>query len=124
MEEEMAYRELFVVEVKEVLRLWARGHGLRHVARATSLDRKTVRRYVAVARALGLKRDREDLALDDFFVGDVVASLSPGAKSAAGPSNLFDANAQVQRLDLGFDGLVDGLEEGAAMQSCAEVAAA
>jgi transposase len=84
MEGKMAYRELFVVEVKEILRLWARGHGFRHVARATSLDRKTVRRYVTVARALGLDRNREDLALDDFFVGEVVASLLPGAKSAPG----------------------------------------
>ncbi len=80
----MAYRELFVVEVKEILRLWTRGHSLRHVAKATSLDRKTVRRYVTVARALGLDRSREDLALDDFFVGQVVASLLPGAKSAPG----------------------------------------
>jgi len=80
----MAYRELFVVEVKEILRLWVRGYGLRRIARTTGLDRKTVRRYVTVARALGLERGREDLALDDFFVGEVVSSLLPGAKSAAG----------------------------------------
>ena len=36
----MAYRELGVFEVKEVLRLWARGRGLRVISQATSVDRK------------------------------------------------------------------------------------
>jgi hypothetical protein len=38
----MAYREVRMVEVREVLRLWLRGDGLRSVAGWVSLDRKTV----------------------------------------------------------------------------------
>ena len=61
---EMAYRELFVQEIKEVLRLWVRGRGYRMVARRTSVDRKTVRRYAEAAEALGLSRDEESRPLD------------------------------------------------------------
>ena len=45
----MAYRELHMVEIKEVLRLWSRGHGFRTVASRTGVDRKTARRYVEAA---------------------------------------------------------------------------
>lgn len=45
----MSYRELSMIEVKEVLRRHAAGQGLRKIARETGLDRKTVRRYVAAA---------------------------------------------------------------------------
>ena len=42
----MSYRELSMIEVKEVLRRHEAGQGLREIARQTGLDRKTVRRYV------------------------------------------------------------------------------
>lgn len=45
----MSYRELTMIEVKEVLRRHESGQGLREIARATGLDRKTVRRYVQAA---------------------------------------------------------------------------
>jgi len=80
----MAYRELFVVEIKEVLRLWARGYGYRTVSRMTSVDRKAVRRYVEAARAHGLSREEPDLALDDDLLSGVVATVRPGAPSQAG----------------------------------------
>ena len=48
----MAYRELKMIEVKEVLRRAAEGHSLRRIARETGLDRKTVRRYVEAAQAV------------------------------------------------------------------------
>ena len=72
----MAYRELFVIEVKEVLRLWARGRGYRTVARMTSVDRKTVRRYVDAATVLGLTRDEDSRPLDDELLGEVVAAVA------------------------------------------------
>lgn len=40
----MAYRELSVTEVLDVLRHWQKGMGLRTVADLVSVDRKTVRR--------------------------------------------------------------------------------
>ncbi|HKS51873.1 MAG TPA: helix-turn-helix domain-containing protein [Pseudonocardiaceae bacterium] len=42
----MAYREVSVIEVKEILRLWLDGRSLREVAILAGVDRKTVRRYV------------------------------------------------------------------------------
>ena len=39
----MAFREVGVHEIKEVLRLWLRGEGLRSVARLAGVDRKTAR---------------------------------------------------------------------------------
>ena len=42
----MAFRELTMIEIREVLRRHASGQSLRQIARETGLDRKTVRRYV------------------------------------------------------------------------------
>ena len=80
----MAYRELFVLEVKEVLRLWVRGRGYRTVSRQTSVDRKTVRRYVEAAQSLGLTRDGSSRDLDDELIAGVVAAVRPGAPSLPG----------------------------------------
>jgi hypothetical protein len=52
----MAFREVRRVEVREVLRLWLRGEGLRLIARLVSLDRKPVRRYVQAGEQAGLGR--------------------------------------------------------------------
>ena len=40
----MAFREVRVFEVREVLRLWLRGEGFRATERLVGVDRKTVRR--------------------------------------------------------------------------------
>jgi hypothetical protein len=52
----MAYRELGVIEVREVLRRSRLGEGLRAIARGTGSARKTVANYVAAAQAAGLRR--------------------------------------------------------------------
>lgn len=51
----MAYREVRVVDYREVIRRWLARDGLRALARGTGLDRKTVRRIVRAAEQLGLK---------------------------------------------------------------------
>jgi transposase len=58
----MSYRELTMIDVKEVLRRWQAGQGARQIARQAVADRKTVARYVAAATELGLPCDR---ALDE-----------------------------------------------------------
>ena len=55
----MSYRELSMIDVKEVLRRWAAGHSNRKIARETGTDRGTATRYIAVAEQLALPRDRE-----------------------------------------------------------------
>ncbi len=49
----MAYRELSMVEVREVLRRYVGGDGLRAIARGTGLDRKTVAKYLRAGIACG-----------------------------------------------------------------------
>jgi Mu transposase, C-terminal domain len=73
----MAFREVRVFQVREVLRLWMRGEGIRSTERLAGVDRKTVRRYVAAAVELGLVRDGGDGQLSDEFVGSVVEAVRP-----------------------------------------------
>jgi predicted DNA-binding transcriptional regulator YafY len=53
----MAFCEVAVTEIREVLRAWLAGAGLRKVAEQAGVDRKTARRYVEAAVAAGLDRD-------------------------------------------------------------------
>ena len=73
----MAFREVRVFEVREVLRLWLAGEGVRSVERLSQVDRKTVRRYVTAAEQLGLQRDGAEDQLTDVFVGMVVEAVRP-----------------------------------------------
>ena len=69
----MAYRELGVIEIREVLRRFCLGEGLRAIARGTGSDRKTVAKYVAAAIATGLRRG--DPAPTDEQVAAVLAAV-------------------------------------------------
>jgi transposase len=73
----MAFREVRVFEVREVLRLWLAGEGIRATERLVGFDRKTVRRYVEAAIGLGLVRDGGDEQLTDVFIGLVVEAVRP-----------------------------------------------
>jgi transposase len=73
----MAFREVRVFEVREVLRLWLAGEGIRATERLVGFDRKTVRRYVDAAVGLGLVRDGGDDQLSDVFIGLVVEAVRP-----------------------------------------------
>jgi transposase len=54
----MSYREIQMIDVKEVLRHWQAGHSCRKIGHDTGIDRKTVARYVEVANELALPKDR------------------------------------------------------------------
>ena len=71
------FREVSVIEVREVLRAWLAGAGLRRVAAQAGVDRKTARRYVAAAVAAGLDRDCGVEQLSDELIGQVVAAVHP-----------------------------------------------
>jgi transposase len=76
----MAFREVTVIEVKEVLRQWLAGVGKKRIAARVGLDPKTVRRYVRAAEACGLVLEGGVAGLTDESVAAVVAELS-GAPS-------------------------------------------
>lgn len=73
----MPFREVRVFEVRELLRLWLAGKGLRAIEGLVGLDRKTVRRYVEAAVTLGLDRDGGEEQLTDVFIGQLVEAVRP-----------------------------------------------
>jgi len=82
----VGFREVSVVEVREVLRAWLEGHGLRKVAERAGVDRKTARRYVAAAEVAGLTRDAGAEAVTDELVGVVVDAVRPARPNGHGAS--------------------------------------
>ncbi len=73
----MAYREVTVEEIKEVLRRWLSGEAIRSICRQGVADRKTARRYVGAARECGLDRGDAAPALSEELLCAVVARLQP-----------------------------------------------
>lgn len=71
----MAYREVEVVEIREILRRWESGQGYRRIADQAGVDRKTVRRYVEAAQRAGLIRGAGEEQLDDGLVGQVLDAV-------------------------------------------------
>ena len=80
----MAFREVPVFEVREVLRLWLRNESLRAIERLSGLDRKTVRRYVAAAKGLGLAQEGGEDQLDEAVIGSVVEAVRPHRSDGRG----------------------------------------
>ena len=82
----MAFREVGVHEIREVLRLWLRGAGIRSPERLAGLDRKTVRRYMAAAQACGLDRCGGEGQLSDELISAVAERVRPHRTSGHGQS--------------------------------------
>ena len=82
----MAYREVGMLEIKEVLRLWLAGRGKKPIARQLGLDPKTVRRYTRAAEACGLQRETGPAGLTDERVAAVVAALDAAPERERGVS--------------------------------------
>lgn len=74
----MSYREVSVIEIREVLRLWLRDdRGLRPIAELVGVDRKTARRYVEAAVELGLDRAGGEQQLTDELIAGVADAVRP-----------------------------------------------
>ena len=83
----MAFREVSVIQVKEVLRRWLReDEGLRSIAAGAGVDRKTARRYVEAAVELGLDRDGGEGQLTDELIGGVCEAVRPARPNGRGAS--------------------------------------
>lgn len=81
----MAFMEVSVVQIREVLRRWLRGdEGLRTIAEGAGVDRKTVRRYVEAGQAAGLTRDGGEEQLTEELLGLVLATVRPGRPAGHG----------------------------------------
>ncbi|MGC2168213.1 MAG: IS21 family transposase [Acidimicrobiales bacterium] len=73
----MAFREVSVVQIKELLRLWLKGAGERTIAQSVGIDRKTVRRYLEAAKELGVDRSRGEDQITDELIGQLVERVRP-----------------------------------------------
>ena len=102
----MAFREVRVFEVREILRLWLRGEGLRAVSRLAGMDRKTVRRYIDAAVELGLDRAGGEEQLTDLLLGQVVEKVRPHRTDGRGEARrLLDGQRDQLVKWLDADGL-------------------
>jgi transposase len=83
----MAFREVSVVQVKEVLRRWLRDdEGLRSIASGAGVDRKTARRYVEAAIEPELDRAGGESQLTDGLIGGVCEAVRPSRPNGHGAS--------------------------------------
>lgn len=80
----MAFRELHVIEIREIIRLWTLGVAIRAIARQTSADRKTVRRYINAAQKVGLEKGDTKKALSDSFLSELMEEIHPKVRSTVG----------------------------------------
>src|SRR5258708_34898821 len=73
----MAYREVTMLEVKEVLRLWLRGVPKKGIATQRGLDPKTVRRQIELAQECGLSRQAGEEGLNEELLGRLAEKVRP-----------------------------------------------
>lgn len=84
----MAYRELHMIDVREILRRHRLGHGARRIADAVGINRKTASRYVEAAQEAGITTETE---LTDAVVHDVARRVQ--ARTPPPPSEEWCAVA-------------------------------
>jgi transposase len=81
----MAFREVRVHEVREVLRHWVGSElGLRPIAERAGVDRKTARRYIDAAIELGVARECGQQQLSDELIGAVINAVRPERSTGHG----------------------------------------
>ena len=82
----MAFRDVSVVQAREVLRRWLRGQGERLAVRGAGVGRKTARRYVPAAIEVGLARAGGESQLTEELVGQVCEAVRPSRPDGRGPA--------------------------------------
>ena len=109
---DMAFREVSVYEIREVLRVWlgaggaGPAPGLRTIADRCGVDRKTVRRYVMAAQAAGLTRTCSPERIDDALIGVVIDRARPARPEGHGAAwnSLLPFETQIRGWVTGGDG--------------------
>jgi transposase len=81
----MGYREVTMLLVKEILRLWCLGVPKKRIAQQLGLDVKTVRRYLKVAREHGVEPGLGVAAFEDAQVAAVMGAVQSATGRPRGP---------------------------------------
>ena len=74
----MGFREVSMIELKEVLRQWLAGVPKKRIAKRLGADPKTVRRYVGAGQSLGLAIGQSVDALTDELIEKVKLKVHGG----------------------------------------------
>ena len=82
----MAYREVTMIEITEVLRQWLGGGSRKQIARRLGLDPKTVRRYLRAAERGGLQVGMGAAALTEARLADILTAVRATPPRAYGES--------------------------------------
>ena len=93
----MAFREVTVVQIKEVLRRWLRGEGERTIAKGVGVDRKTARRYIAGGIGLGVERSGGEEQLTEELIGQVIEAVRPHRTDGHGAAWRMPRRSVLQR---------------------------
>jgi hypothetical protein len=110
----MAFREVLVTEVKEVLRAWLAGLGKRPAAARAGVNVKTAARYIRAAQEAGLSRDSGEGRLTDELIGIVVGAVRPVRPAGHGSSWGGPGRPEGRDRRLGEGGPDAGEDRGAA----------
>jgi transposase len=86
----MGFREVSMVQLKEILRLWLAGHGYRGIERLTTIHRKTAARYVHAAERAGLCRGGGQDQLTDELLAEVAEAVRPGRPQGVGRGDTWE----------------------------------
>jgi hypothetical protein len=98
----MAFREVSMLEVKEVLRGWLAGEAKKALARRTGLSRNTVKSYIRAAVKCGLCVGSGPAALTEEVLGAVLGLLKAPPAVAHGESwSLVETHRQFVEGKLG-----------------------
>ncbi|HSS09719.1 MAG TPA: IS21 family transposase [Acidimicrobiales bacterium] len=82
----MAFREVSVVQIKELLRRWLNGEGERPIASGAGVARATARNYIAAAVELGVDRAGGEGQLTDELIGQICERVRPHRLDGHGES--------------------------------------
>ena len=93
----MAYREVLSVEIEEITRRWQAGLSERRIASGTGKSRPTVRRYVAAARALGLRPGGPEPTEEQLAALATLSLAGPRKPEAPSEERLAPWAEQIQR---------------------------
>src|SRR3972149_8218255 len=80
----MAFREVRMLEVIEVVRMWLSQRSKKRMARRPGVDVKPVRRYVKAAAECGLTQVQGPSALTEEFTASLMEKLAPGGGRSRG----------------------------------------
>lgn len=87
----MARKEILMEELVEVIHQWHMGNGISQIKRSLGLDRKTIRRYIALAEQDGFQREQQ-LQPYTYYL-ELAGNIQRGLKVPVNSSSVYKKTA-------------------------------